>query len=207
MLKTTQYPYPVFQRIILFAFLCMALFLSYTADTAGKQNPVLPAPAPCVSDYGGHCADLAAMASRGELAQVGLEFLKIPEGATFGQVLSRLYVFGIGLVGISALIMVVFGGVKYMTAAGSPQRIGDAKSTITNALFGVALALISWILLYTINPDLVRVLDLETRLEQTLPATGSGPGLVTIWRCSANGTTYATLPSCTASCSGGTCSQ
>lgn len=43
------------------------------------------------------------------------------------------------LVGIAAVIMLIFGGYRYITSAGDPGNIAKAKSTILYALIGVAI--------------------------------------------------------------------
>ena len=60
----------------------------------------------------------------------------------------------IGLAGILAVIMVVVCGIKLM---GTPSASGksEAKECIWNAIFGVLLAIGAWIILYTINPNLL----------------------------------------------------
>ena len=87
-------------------------------------------------------------------AQIGLDFLNLPPGAEIGDVLSRLYVFGVGLVAIVAMIMLVIGGVQYMVAGDKDP--GPAKERIRNAIWGLILALCSYLILYTINPDLTK---------------------------------------------------
>jgi len=92
-------------------------------------------------------------------AQIGLDFLNLPPGAEIGDVLSRLYVFGVGLVAIVAMIMLVIGGVQYMVAGDKDP--GPAKERIRNAIWGLILALCSYLILYTINPDLTKKVDLQ----------------------------------------------
>src|SRR3989338_2493590 len=115
------------------------------------------ADAPCRSDQGGYCVRLLAQASAPGIP--GLEFLRIPNDAGIGQVLSYIYIFGLSLVGISSLIMMILGGIMYMTAGDSQSRSGQGKTFISNALYGLIIALISWLILYTINPDLVKTLS------------------------------------------------
>jgi hypothetical protein len=52
------------------------------------------------------------------------------------------------------MFMIMVGGYMYMTSAGNSASTGKAKGIITDALIGLILALCSWILLNTINPDL-----------------------------------------------------
>ncbi len=92
-------------------------------------------------------------------AQIGIDFLNLPPGAEIGDVLSRLYVYGVGVVAIAAMIMLVIGGVQYMVAG--EKDPGPAKERIRNAIWGLILALTSWLILYTINPDLTRKVKLK----------------------------------------------
>jgi len=70
---------------------------------------------------------------------------------------SYLYQFGIGAVGIAALLMLAIGGFMYITSAGNNASMEKAKGVITDAIVGVILALTAYLLLYTINPDLVKI--------------------------------------------------
>jgi hypothetical protein len=74
---------------------------------------------------------------------------------TLPQYLSAAYRFGIILAAFLAVLMLVIGGIKYIAAAGDPGKLGDAKQTIYDALTGLFLVLLSYLILYTINPDFV----------------------------------------------------
>lgn len=89
----------------------------------------------------------------------GLEFLGLPPDADIGTILSKLYVFGVGLVALSALVMFTLGGVRYMLSGDRDPT--EAKNWMKNAFWGLVLALTSWLILYTINPDLVKTLILQ----------------------------------------------
>lgn len=53
-----------------------------------------------------------------------------------------------------AIIYIVVGGIQYMTSAAASGK-GDGKDKIFGALKGLAIALLSYLILYSINPDLV----------------------------------------------------
>lgn len=119
---------------------------------------------PCYSDRGGYCMKIVApkispARENGGFAAgiVGLEFLG--ESANLGDLLANLYYFLLSLVGISALIMFVWGGIEYMLAGDKDP--GKAKERMKNAVYGLVLAFTSWLILYTINPDLVARLDIN----------------------------------------------
>ncbi len=92
----------------------------------------------------------------------GLEFLQtygIGYNTKVGELLSALYNFGVVIAGISALIMFTLGGVLYLTAGGSGSNISKAKGYIFNALFGLAIITLSYLVLHTINPDFTEILS------------------------------------------------
>lgn len=61
----------------------------------------------------------------------------------------------IGICAVLAVIMIVMGGVEYMTSELISSKEAG-KERITNAIFGLLLALGSWTILNQINPNLLR---------------------------------------------------
>jgi hypothetical protein len=56
------------------------------------------------------------------------------------------------LIGIAAVIIIIFGGIKYITSGGKPESVSSAKSTIVYALVGILIALLSQgIIVFVIN--------------------------------------------------------
>ena len=72
----------------------------------------------------------------------------------FGTYLSQMFTLSLQLATVLAVVMISYGGFKYLTTE-SFTGTSDAKKIITNAVIGLVLLLTSWLLLYTINPDLV----------------------------------------------------
>lgn len=60
----------------------------------------------------------------------------------------------IGIAGALAVLRIMMGGIKYMTSDAFESK-SDAKETINNALIGLLLAISAYIILYTLNPNLV----------------------------------------------------
>src|SRR3989338_6315349 len=89
-----------------------------------------------------------------DLQAKGMECLSIP---WIGQYVSALYQYSVGIAAILAMVMIMVGGFLWLTSAGSPDRVGKAKEFITSAIMGLALALFSFVILYTINPRLVNL--------------------------------------------------
>lgn len=86
-------------------------------------------------------------------------------GTTIGDYVRSFYIWFAGAAGVLAVFMIMFGGFRWLTAAGNPGSIGEAKSTITGALIGLVLLLGSYVILSTISTDFVNFKDLRTLLD------------------------------------------
>lgn len=75
----------------------------------------------------------------------------------FDTYFKNLYLFALWVVALSALFMLIVGGFLYLSSAGNTHLLGTAKKTIYGALIGLIIALISWLILDTINPDLTKL--------------------------------------------------
>lgn len=93
---------------------------------------------------------------------------------SFPAYLMAVYKFGLWAIGICALLMITIGGYMYLASAGNKASAETAKKVITDAIAGIILALVSWLLLYLINPDLVK-LTFPGTINQaaTTPATST----------------------------------
>ena len=65
----------------------------------------------------------------------------------FGNILEAI----IPLIGLISFIMVLVGGFKILTSAGDPKGMAGGKQTIGLAIAGIALAIISWLVLVFIK--------------------------------------------------------
>lgn len=86
---------------------------------------------------------------------------KIPGSSnTIGSLntyLEDIYRFAFWAVGIAVVFMLTIGGFMYLTSAGNTSRLGTAKTIIFDAFLGLILALVAWMFLNLINPDLVNL--------------------------------------------------
>lgn len=104
------------------------------------------------------------------------------DGASIGAYIKAIYKYAIGVVGILATVVLMWGGLVWLTAGGSAERVTEAKSWITASLTGLVLALCSFMILATINPDLttfqpIVVKDVEAQGCCILPQGGEMPGM------------------------------
>jgi len=77
------------------------------------------------------------------------------EQSTLPQLVQYIYKFALGICGITALISILIGAFKYVSAGSDSSKVGDAKDQITQALLGLLILLAAVLILRTINPDLV----------------------------------------------------
>lgn len=74
---------------------------------------------------------------------------------TLGDYVRALYVWFVGVAGIIAVVMTMWAGVRWITAAGNQSRIESARTTMNGAVIGLIILLTSYLLLTWINPALV----------------------------------------------------
>lgn len=74
---------------------------------------------------------------------------------TIGIYIKSIYNYLLAIVGLLAVIVLMASGIIWMTAAGNTERISQAKGWMTGSLTGLVLMLLSYVLLKTINPNLV----------------------------------------------------
>lgn len=91
---------------------------------------------------------------------------------SIGGYLGGLFNFFLGLAALLAVVVISFGGIQYITTD-AIQGKSDGKAKINQALLGLLLALAAFIILNTINPDLVNLnLDPRDSGEQAQPGSG-----------------------------------
>ncbi|MDD4995296.1 MAG: pilin [Patescibacteria group bacterium] len=82
----------------------------------------------------------------------GQKFVSVPWLAEY---IAAVYRYMVGVATILAITMIMYGGFRWVTAAGDSGKISEAKKSIIGAAMGLVLALGSYTLLNLINPDLV----------------------------------------------------
>lgn len=78
---------------------------------------------------------------------------------TLKQYLTWAYKFVLALIGFLAVMMIVIGGVEYIISGANESMRGEAHKRIWGAITGLILALVAYLILYTINPSLVNFED------------------------------------------------
>lgn len=60
------------------------------------------------------------------------------------DLLSNFINAALGLAGVVALILIIWGGISYITSAGNPDQVARARSTIMYAIIGLVVVLASF---------------------------------------------------------------
>jgi len=64
------------------------------------------------------------------------------------------------LAGILAFVMIVWAGFEYATSGGDTNKQKDAQDRIANAIIGLVLLFAFYLIIYTINPDILKTQNL-----------------------------------------------
>lgn len=80
-----------------------------------------------------------------------------------------IYRWGAGLVGVIAVLVIVFSGIQISAAGGDPDAVNSAKRRILQSLSGIVVLFLSGLILYTINPDFFRADSPQPEQTQTTP--------------------------------------
>ncbi|MDD4901688.1 MAG: hypothetical protein PHE24_00975 [Patescibacteria group bacterium] len=77
--------------------------------------------------------------------------------APIADYIKAIYSYAVGVVGIVAAVILMIGGLMWITAGGNASNVTEAKAMITASLTGFVLVLVSYLLLNQINPALVNL--------------------------------------------------
>src|SRR3989344_2759619 len=77
--------------------------------------------------------------------------------STIGNVIRYAFIFGVSIIGIAALFNLIIAGAQWTSAGGNANMIASAKKRIVATLSAVVLLLASYLILVTINPELVQL--------------------------------------------------
>ncbi len=93
---------------------------------------------------------------------------------TAGPYIAGLFRLAIAIAGGLAVLMIIVGGIEYMSTDAFSGK-DSAKNRISNAIWGLLLAISAWLILFTINPQLVQFnLSIPTRPISVTPAAPIG---------------------------------
>ncbi len=118
-------------------------------------------------------------------------FPGIEQGAatTIAQYLGNLFTFSLTIIGAVAIGAIVWWSIVWISSRGNPTEISRAKSGIWQAVLGIIFLFASYVILNTINPELVNIGGTENRLIsiprvqlENATTTSSAPGVYLIYQ-------------------------
>lgn len=71
------------------------------------------------------------------------------------EYLRYIFTFAIIIAGLLAFGALIYGGIRYLTSAGDPTKMADARTQVTAGILGLIILLSSYLILNTINPQLI----------------------------------------------------
>lgn len=80
-----------------------------------------------------------------------------------GSYIARFYQIAIAIAGIIAVLLIVTGSLYFTFAGGSSDRQKEGKDMITAALWGILLLFGSYLILNTINPELINLSEPDVK--------------------------------------------
>jgi hypothetical protein len=75
------------------------------------------------------------------------------------EFVQNFYLYALSISGTLAVVMIVFGGVKYVASAGNVSARTDALDIIKSAVWGIVLLGGAYLILNTIDPQLTQLKD------------------------------------------------
>jgi len=100
--------------------------------------------------------------NKGESIDVGKENNGQMESDLLAKYIKAIYDYGMMIAGILAAIVLMAGGIIWLTSGGDSGKVGQAKELITGSVVGLVILFSSWIILNTVNPDLLSLRPIST---------------------------------------------
>ncbi|MFH1233109.1 MAG: pilin [Patescibacteria group bacterium] len=136
----------LFLTVFILQIICVFfLLLAPAASHATKAEPVIFKPQ----------VDIPGMSDNFEKPSDSEGYIIPTDTGGIAKYIRVIYKYAIGIVGILAAVVLMLGGVLWLTAGGNTTRVTEAKAWITASLTGLVLALSSYLILATVNPALV----------------------------------------------------
>lgn len=101
---------------------------------------------------------------------------RVVEETSLPDYVKYIFNFAVWIIGFLAFASVIYGGIRYLTSAGDPSKADDAKKQIFAGIIGLVILFSSWMILNTIDPQLV-IFEVP---ELTTATTTAGAG---VWVC------------------------
>lgn len=88
--------------------------------------------------------------------EVDLEIIQFDSQEGINSLVKYIIKWAFRLAGVFAFMMIVYAGFQYLTSGGNTAQQKDAQERIVSAIIGIILLFAFYIILYTINPDILK---------------------------------------------------
>ena len=77
----------------------------------------------------------------------------VPSGNTLPEMVNEIISIVLAVVGVLAVIYLIYGGIQYVTAGGEAEKATKGRTTITNAIIGIVLVAASYAIFTYVTRD------------------------------------------------------
>ena len=103
-----------------------------------------------VTTVAGLLTPLAALAVNFKNPAGGFLLDRGAAGNTFPSLLLYFVELLLGIVGIISVLFIVIGGFQYITSAGNEEQAEAGKKTLTNAIIGLVIVILSYVIVVVV---------------------------------------------------------
>ncbi|GEM_PF-4242506 len=93
----------------------------------------------------------------------GFSTQELKDGKAIGMYFGDIYRWVTGAVGILAMLVFAYAGLLWLTARGEDSQVKQAQKLLVDSIAGITLVLGSYVILATINPNLVKLPALKVK--------------------------------------------
>src|SRR3989344_2059051 len=79
----------------------------------------------------------------------------LPGDTRISEFILRIINIALAIAGLVAVLFLIIGGFRYITAAGNEEAGGQAKKIITNAIIGIVVIILSFVIVRVISNALL----------------------------------------------------
>jgi len=117
-------------------------------------------------------ADQAALNMLNNTAIKANIISKADTAPTAYQIIGSIINIVLGFLGVVFLVLVIFGGITWMTAGGNEENVTKAKTLVTQAAIGLAIVLFAFLLT---NFVVFKIIDISTISTPTANTSSANP--------------------------------
>ncbi len=79
----------------------------------------------------------------------------LPNDTSISGFILKIINIALAVAGLVAVLFLIIGGFRYITSAGNEETAGQAKKVITNAIIGIVIIILSFVIVRVISNALV----------------------------------------------------